>query len=260
VRLGVFLIDGRYGARTPYGGGIEREIYMGSDRAGPYCAMVGTTSYVGGTHHTTGFDLASERERFRRLRGAGVLGACAFVARYGLPSAPIDLWLRNGAHRFARLRGTAVTRPAPPAGGLSWTYGLDADESLWLRACRAGRDEACRRVLLGGDERQHVGPAAFDVEPSWHTPVTGTLLGDLEAAFGADRFARFWNGQGDVEQAFTHAFDADIETWTRDWSRGAHGMVTLGARIDVVTLLLSVLTVLGFTAIAALVAAHRRIG
>jgi hypothetical protein len=231
--------------------------------------MVETTSSWSGAAPAHGFDLAPERAARRAVVGAGVLGPCAFVARYGLPSPTIDAWIRAGAHRFARLRRTAVTRPRTYPES-AWPYQLASVQAVWLRACRAGRMDVCRRFMLDGSVRREgrdtfdsdvgsAGRAAFDMQSRNEPPAVPTLLADLEQEFGPERFARFWNGQGTVEEAFAAAFGMDIGEWTRDWSRRADPGSTLAARLDAGTVLLALLTTIALAAIAAIVALRRQI-
>lgn len=257
ARLGVFLIDDVFGGRARIRAGVraEREIYVGVDSAGAYCAMVGTAPVANGSMLSDGF--GTVRPPGRRTH-VSVLGACAFVARYGAPGDGIASWLRHGGYRFAELSGSAAAAGEREEDSWMWSQ-----EDLWLRGCRAGRADLCTRIALRSVRAPGApqGAATFSIERGYRSDLMGsrTMLHDLEQRFGADRFSHFWNGSGDVQTSFAAAFGIDIAEWMHVWAVSRYGTAAPGARLDLATALLSALMVGVCTAIAAAVASRRRL-
>jgi hypothetical protein len=257
ARVGVFLVDGAYGRREgvpflPRSG--ERELYVGTDAAGAYCALVAGGTLNGGTLSTTGF--RHVRDSRMRLHDRTVLGPCAFIARYGAPGPLISRWLDAGAYQLAELPATAFPRDWRPGR----PFGLWTGSDVRMRGCVGGREDLCAQVTLGtGRSRGRRGPLAYDLGPVFFLAdrTDRTMLGDMEAAFGTERFARFWSSDRDVEAAFDHAFGVSLGSWVMEWAEARFGEQKIGPALDALSLLLSALTVLGLGAIAAMVAARR---
>lgn len=261
ARLGVFLLDHRYGQRADRSGAaFQREIYVGNDSAGPYCAMVATAPVVRGVLHNSGFGVGPRGPGQWSNRSASVLGPCAFVAAYGAPGAGVAQWLRTGGYQFAGLRGAAAEHAAlREASGQIWLY-TQAD--LWMRGCRGGRAELCTRVALQplASDGKTEGAASFDLRRFADIDRGDRImLHQLEQRYGTEQFARFWTSDADVQAAFASAFDMDMGDWMQEWSRSRYGATPLGARVDALSLLLSALTIAGFAGIAGVVTRRRRV-
>ena len=69
-------------------------------------------------------------------------------------------------------------------------------------------------------------------------------MGDLEAEFGAERFARFWTSDQSVDEAFLGAFGEPMEEWTMRWAQGLMGFHKTGPSIDPLSILLTLVTVI----------------
>jgi hypothetical protein len=84
-------------------------------------------------------------------------------------------------------------------------------------------------------------------------------MSDLEGEFGRDRFARFWTSDQPVEDAFVSAFDEPIEMWTMRWAQDRMGYQKAGPSTDLLSILLSLITLLACVGIATGTAARRQV-
>ncbi len=84
-------------------------------------------------------------------------------------------------------------------------------------------------------------------------------MGDLEAEFGGERFARFWTSDQDVEEAFAAAFGEPIEMWTMRWAQDRMGAQKAGPSTDLLSVLLTLVTLLACVGIATATATRRRV-
>ena len=85
------------------------------------------------------------------------------------------------------------------------------------------------------------------------------LLSTAEAQFGRERFERFWTSEDDVPTAFASAFGVGLADWVREIAESRFGEQRLGPGVDAGTVLLSLLTLLGFAGLAAFISARRSI-
>jgi hypothetical protein len=177
------------------------------------------------------------------------LGICAFVLQYGLPGSGVHDWLKSGsvergervyalhvpARNAARQGLRRTDLDGQPDETLAYVYNLrprDWSLSLPLSRCIAGQIEACESYFID------------PVDPSQDLPIRGGLseaipelliprnnaivsrpeaaeqgiLAQLEAEFGEERFARFWNSEGDVAVAFQQAFGLSAGEWMHKWA------------------------------------------
>ena len=134
--------------------------------------------------------------------------------------------------------------------------------------CIAGRVDACRRAVL--DPTAYADPESYPELEEWissgHSrngePFGGrerTWMGDLEAEFGRDRFARFWTSEQAVEVAFATAFGEPIEVWTMRWARDRMGPQKAGPSTDLLSVLLTLVTLLACVGIATATAERWRV-
>jgi len=84
-------------------------------------------------------------------------------------------------------------------------------------------------------------------------------MGDLEAEFGTERFARFWTSDQPVDQAFLEAFGEPIEEWTMGWGQGLMGYHKAGPSTDPLSILLTLLTVATCRGVAAVTGTRRSV-
>ncbi len=134
--------------------------------------------------------------------------------------------------------------------------------------CIAGRVDACRRAVL--DPTAYADPESYPELEEWissgHSrngePFGGrerTWMGDLEAEFGRDRFTRFWTSDQTVEDAFATAFGEPIGVWTMQWAQDRMGPQKAGPSTDLLSVLLTLVTLLTCVGIATATATRRRV-
>jgi hypothetical protein len=87
-------------------------------------------------------------------------------------------------------------------------------------------------------------------EGSWaFYGAEATLLADLEAEFGPERFAAFWTAEAPVAEAFEAAFGLSRADWTHTWAVERLGTRRArGSLLADVPLTLLLCTVLGLVA------------
>ena len=253
-RAGVFLIEDAFGGHPAVSlraDAASREIHVGVDSAGAYCAMVGM-----GRVGSNGSMFIDGYQHLRRSHHTGVLGPCTFVARYGAPGARLSDWLRAGGYRLAEVPGPAANMEADGAPAMFWT---SAD--LMIRGCVAGREDLCDRIVSFEPQQEGPGAATMHLVPAYRFGGTPhrLLLSEVETAFGHDRFARFWTSDAAVPVAFAGAFGIELGDWLRAWGREYYGEQTLGPGLGAVSVLLSLLAVMALAVVAAAVAIRRRI-
>lgn len=215
-----------------------------------------------------------------------VLGPCSFYLVHGSPGPAVRRWLRDdGMARLARTPWPHRASRFPPAGNHRGMYGewestsrdFVALRSTLGEGCLAGQVDACRRAVLD--------PLAFakrDSYPELRAPESypgleewiysensglgqpfggreRTWMGDLEAEFGPERFARFWTSDQTVEDAFTTAFGEPIEMWTMRWAQDRMGPQKAGPSTDLLSVLLTLVTLLTCVWIATATATRRRV-
>jgi len=208
-----------------------------------------------------------------------VLGPCSLHLVYGSPGPAIRRWLRDdGMSRLFRSPLPGSAYPSPPIDEHRGMYGEWKDRTRGDRAygrespvgegCLAGHIDACRRAVL--DPIAYVDPDSYPELEEWissgytipRRPFGGrerTWMGDLETEFGRDRFARFWTSDQDVEDAFTAAFGEPIEVWTMRWAQDRMGVQKAGPSVDLLSVLLTLVTLLACVGISTATATRRRV-
>lgn len=229
----------------------DHEFYAGADERGPYC-------FVATTRSGTSFP--------RNMRAPEVplhvIGVCRWLFHYGQPGAQLSEWLENGAYAFGAVTGVPPTDSGPLSprnifGGRVQEPGVLTVERL---RCRTGDADACLRTLR--DLPPRLSPvAAFQRNWRYGVPWRETsLFMAMEAEFGAARFERFWRSDADVETAFAAAFGVSLGEWMMQWTQRYHGVDVRGPRVDLMSVLLSLLAVGVLLGGAATVAHRRSIG
>ena len=209
-----------------------------------------------------------------------VLGPCSIHLVHGSPGASIRRWLGNdGMSRLARSPWLGGGYRFPPIGDHRGTFGEWDDRSRDFTAsygrestvgegCLGGQADACRRAVL--DPTAYVEPESYPELEEWISsgysrsgePFGGrerTWMGDLEAEFGRDRFARFWTSDQPVEAAFVTAFGEPIEVWTMRWAQDRLGYQKAGPSTDVLSVFLTLATLMACIGIATATATRRRV-
>ena len=188
--------------------------------------------------------------------------------------------------RLARTAGPGRGDQFPPISNHRGAYGERAGrrqpaalsfESTVGEGCLAGRVDACRRAVLDPlvfvdressptiseqDSYLELEEWLSSESPGRNEPFGGrerTWMGDLEAEFGGERFARFWTSDQNVEEAFTAAFGEPIEMWTMRWAQDRMGVQKAGPSTDLLSVLLTLVTLLTCVGIATATATRRRV-
>jgi len=217
-----------------------------------------------------------------------LLGPCSFYLVHGAPGVAIRRWLRNDGSRLAWspwLDGRGMFPPISdhrgPFGEWDRTRydvrGSFGRESMVGEGCLAGRIDACRHAVLGRTANMDpryisplTHPESYIELEEWissgdsrrRQPFAGrerTWMGDLEAEFGRDRFARFWTSDQTVEDAFTAAFGEPIEVWTMRWAQDRIGIQKAGPSVDLLSVLLTLVALLACIGISTATATRRRV-
>jgi hypothetical protein len=208
----------------------------------------------------------------RRL-APGVLGPCAYYARFGRAGTAVEEWLRDGG---AALTLTAPTFPptawrAPPRG--SWFSHFMQGDGTWiveprlafplaLDACLAGRMPRCGEFVQGRKAANRMlARLGIHEEYVWSLRTDDAVfLSDVLVAFGPERFARFWRANGSMPEAFAGAFDVSLDGWTYGWATDRFGPGRESTAVGLGPLGVSLGTVAGFLGLAVLIAGRRRVG
>ena len=208
-----------------------------------------------------------------------VLGPCGFHLVYGSPGPAIRRWLRDdGMSRLLRSAWPGSAYPSPTIDEHRSMYGEWKDRTRGDQAyerdspvgegCLAGHIDACRRAVL--DPTAYVDPDSYPELGEWISsgydgsgePFGGrerTWMGDLEAEFGGDRFARFWTSDQDVEDAFAAAFGEPMGVWTMRWAQDRMGIQKAGPSVDLLSVLLTLVALLACVGISTATATRRRV-
>jgi len=212
------------------------------------------------------------RPRHRRV-APGLLGPCAYYARFGPAGPALDEWLRAGG---AALALTSPTFPAPAWHAPPRPTGLARIlrvEQRWmgveprlafpltLEACLAGRLERCGEFARGRRAGNRLlSRLGIHEEYVWGLEPEASFLADVLVAFGPERFARFWRGAGTMPEAFAGAFGTTLDEWTYRWATERFGSERNEPAVNLGSLGVSLAAVAGFLAVALLVAGRRRVG
>jgi hypothetical protein len=205
-----------------------------------------------------------------------LLSPCAYFAAFGRPGPHVAAWLSGSGWGLARTAAwgqkpaawKAVVRPESMRSDLAGGLASATDPSWAIRrfvapdgiACLAGRNRACRDILLrvrsnnadSSWRQKVVASSGTDVSafflPSGPTslgPADGTVLSEMVRTLGRDRFAQFWTSNLSVDAAFAAASGTDLNGWVRVWGRRMYGdaaigpvLSTLGSVVGAFTLLL----------------------
>lgn len=216
-------------------------LFIGVSPENPFCFTVASEAEGGGGG-------AVARLAWTGLDSTGTpdpLGPCAWYARYGSPGEGVSEWLEQGGYRYAE--GLRVSWPWESSGqetaemrfiGFRIIPGLGTSGA----ACVSGSRDGCRRALLaaggfeevgawpqssGADQPLSSSPRVYRMlRATWRMDfggAEGTVLSDLEAEFGTERFQTFWSSDREVMQAFEEAFGLPFEDWLLGWARSRWG-------------------------------------
>lgn len=217
----------------------------------------------------------------------GLLGPCAFYATFGAPGAKVEAWLRDGAWSLAHHADWSNSAPQWDAErshvgpGLPFLEGFAMGGQAWrvrqvLRtrgiACLGGAEGECTRAAIDG--------ADFSGDSLWHAnvvsstgtnqlafymptpptnlgPYDGWVLSEMARSMGSDRFAKFWQSQESVPEAFKAASSRDLDGWIRDWGTQIYGPIEVGPGLPLSSIIAGLLT-LGLAVFVATSIARRR--
>jgi hypothetical protein len=242
--------------------------YVGAREEGAYCIQV----YA--DQHLRDVDVGRPVTAFSEGR-TNAAGACRPYLKYGMPGRHVGEWMARGASDFA-------LAPAPPADpsfsayrpvrrtffGLNF-FGFRA-QSVEVDRCLAGIPEGCletvtsERTLMGRNGLEPYATDAVLLEGirSWFSPFGNRddyLLADLEAAFGPERFQRFWSSEQELPEAFRAAFGVELGEWVVSWVGGGMETTPPGPGLSKSAALGSMLAVSLMAALAGAWARKRRV-
>jgi hypothetical protein len=253
--VGMFFQSDRHGASDGVllpRFGARPQTYVGTRDGSPYCLVVYPKRYP-----------VSNSE----LRSAARLESCLMHAKYGVPGAAIAAWLESGGFAFARDVRLAEFDDLGLRRARMLPFGpfRPVEANLPTTGCVAGKLEACTAAFMaGGTSRSFLplveqSPIAYVHEGGFSVfgRKSDAILAELEAEYGPDSFARFWQSDSEVESAFRAAFGTEPGAWLRDWVQTEIGSyrsspMPSGKAVLFAILLLSALSV------AACVVAMRR--
>jgi hypothetical protein len=200
------------------------------------------------------------------------LGPCAFFARWGVPGAPVRLWMARRHYDLASV----------PSWGREWSRQPEASWMMnrntgWFWAsvyghpiaaigCLAGRARSCRTAVLAGagDAFGDSLPRLLDPTVRWWREerlVQGwRYLGDVAREVGYDRFLRFWNSTEPVDTALATALKMPVGKWTERWERRFVPRLPLGAAAPLGGSVLGILLGAGAVVLVARGATRRQVG
>jgi hypothetical protein len=198
------------------------------------------------------------------IRGS-LLGPCKVWARHGPAGPHIAEWMRNTRGAFALDETSRVVADYLEYDGIPYArrFGSQFWGSFESRRCQAGDAEACTRAVTRVDSTSGIATSIAMSADRWYMPRVAAgdagLLRDLETQFGTERFRQFWQSGQPVEQAFEAAFGVALGEWVHDWSEARYGPITLGSRMKADTIVLSLIFIGLFTALALATVRGRRI-
>ena len=223
--------------------------YAGERPAGaPYCAVVVPYFDTHPPHNA--------------IRGS-VLGPCKVWARHGAAGPHIGDWMRNTRGEFALAEVSHVVHVDDYEVPYARRFGSQFWGSFESRRCRAGDTAACERAVTAVDSSSGIVPGIAMTADRWYMPRVApgdaALLIDLENEFGSERFQQFWKSPEPVSKAFEAAFGVALGEWVLDWSEARYGAISIGARMKLDTILLSLIFIGLFAALAVATVRGRRI-
>ncbi len=218
-----------------------------------------------------------------------VLGACAYIARFGPPGEHIKEWLQGGGWSFAHIAGWDSPSPA-------WTPRADA-RAYWFRdqlatigdpnwqtralialsglACIAGERGRCAEAAgthihsaradtaWANNVVSTQGASAyfllFATKPSPLGADEGWLVSDMVRTLGDSAFRRFWSSDKPVAQAFSEASGRTLDDWVRDWARRTYGRIPTGPSLPATALAAGTAALLAGLGLAVLLERRRRV-
>jgi hypothetical protein len=208
-----------------------------------------------------------------RRVAAGLLGPCAYHARFGQAGAAVGDWLREGGAALALTSPTfpaPAWRPPPPPPMLVRMVDGPGNRfveprlpfPLALDACLGGSVARCTEFVMGRRPgNRHLHRLGIHEEYVWSVRAdAAAFLSDVLVAFGPERFARFWRASGSMPGAFEQAFGLPLGEWVFTWATGRFGSERERAPAAAGVLVWSLGTVAGFVGLAVLVASRRRVG
>jgi len=255
--VGVFFQNDRHGALDGVllpRFGARPQTYVGTREGSPYCLVVYPKRYP-----------VSNSE----LRSAGRLETCLMHAKYGEPGAAVTAWLESGGFAFARDVRLAEFDEFHLRRARMLPFGMfrPVEADVATTGCVAGKLPACTAAFVaGGMSRSFLplieqSPIAYVHEGAFSpfSRKSDALLAELEAAYGPELFARFWQSDSDVESAFRAAFGEESGAWLRDWVQTEIGSYRSGPMPSGGAILLAMLILTALSAATCVIAMRRRV-
>lgn len=247
VAVPIMSVSVNYGNVAEIPDAFHSTRYYAGDRenGAPYCAVV--VPYF------------NADPMFNARRGS-LVGQCKVWMRYGSAGSHVAAWMRNTGGHFALTDAFwwFDVEYAPPSSRQQ--FRSQFMEPFESRRCRAGDLTACTRTVVGVDPGTASTPTlSIGHRVPWRNSADAGLVVDMEREFGPERFQRFWKSPRPVDQAFEAAFGVGLGEWVQEWSETRYGPITIGSRMKVETILLSLLFIGLFIGLAVATAHGRRI-
>jgi len=200
------------------------------------------------------------------------LGPCAFFARWGVPGAPVRLWMARRHYDLASVPSWDRERSEPPEASwmmdrnTGWFWAAVYGHPIAAIGCLAGRAQSCRTAVLAGagDALGDSQPRLVDTSVRWWREerlVQGSqYFGDVAREVGYDRFLRFWNSTEPVDTALATALKMPVGKWTERWERRFLPRLPLGAAAPLSAAVLGILLGGAAVALVARGAMRRQVG
>jgi hypothetical protein len=240
------------------------EVHTGTAGNVPYCitTVVADSGIVLETNYMSRYTSLTSRA------GKLQMGPCYFWARHGAPGAHIDKWLRAGGYRFGTRESIADYPPITVARH-AFNYDGEAYGNVHGVHCIDADQESCRHAVLDMPSNRYpmtavtsrqVSAYNFDsyyFEQFAFAGAERVILAELERYYGPERFRAFWQSPADVETAFQAAFGKPLGQWVMEWAQAHFEDIPTGPRLDLNTVLLSLLTIALFVAMSVSVVRRR---
>jgi len=236
--------------------GPRMRLYFGGSGDDAYCFTATTGAGVTSLLRTLRL-----REQPGRARASEMMatGPCRFWAKYSAPGAQIASWLHDGHARYlwSDVDAGKDFHSSSRRGFLGTFNGFYLDVPVHGVRCLSGQQRGCIDALdysssAGGGIAAQSGGQGFGYGE-------GALFAMIEEEFGSERFARFWSSGADLETAFAGAFGVAMDEWLMRWAQQRFGVEENSPRMDVLSVLLSLLTAVAALGAGAVVVQRRRI-
>lgn len=161
-------------------------------------------------------------------------GPCAWYQAFGKPGTHVQQWLDRGGWNLATFGPGAMDTTRWRPDDWAWLHGMTDDERLRFYTsiggyrCVTGDASRCAdEVLFVGRADTHQGQRIRSIERyRWNDglgPTQRQFLAGLLATVGPERFARFWQSDEPVPDAFRRHVGEDVGEYTLRWAQRYYG-------------------------------------